>query len=299
MSATEEWIEEPIAFPKEATAECAEFFCHHVACNDFVQHVFSTAGFADKAASLLGVERANPETRIGGEQPKESSGPFTGITRSFLPLMADMIWCRGVDNFLTYLSKLLGVIFRTKPETLRSSKQERLDVVLGFDSMESLIDHLAEKRVHDLAYAGLAKLQDTLAEEIGLSLFPDEARRNRAVRIVEHRNLIVHNRSIVNDLFVKRTGDDSMEPGVKSQVGLVCAMRCLRFLAAAIVDIDARAIQKFSLPSVSLEDRCVAHVSAADRVDLPVGCDCITRPAGSDDPNCYPDAEGPQTGIGD
>lgn len=244
---TEAWIEEDLAVPKACTDACAEFLMEHSESLEFINHVFRTAMFADTAFGKLKGQGSN---KAGTTE----CSSFASITRVFLPLMAEMVWCRGVDNFLTYLSKLLGLVFRTRPETLRSAKTERLDVVLAFDSMSSLIDHLAEKRVHDLAYAGLGSLNQTLEREIGFELFPNRERMDRAVVIVETRNLIVHNRGVINDLYVSRTGDRSVPVGCKWQVGLPCAARCLRFLAAAVADIDSRARLKFALPSSALDE---------------------------------------------
>ncbi|MCJ7544720.1 MAG: hypothetical protein MUP47_09205 [Phycisphaerae bacterium] len=262
----EDWIESALTMPGRVTSACAEFLCQHVAHNEFVDHISRTAGFADVAAStVLKLSRTLRLTkRPNDPEVEEEKGAFARCMQIFEPLLAEMVWCRGVDNFLIYISRLLGLVFRTRPETLRSGKTEYLDVVLSFESMEALIDHLAEKRVHDLAYEGLASLQDTLEKEIGFSLFTNAERLKRAIVIVETRHLIVHNRAIVNDLFRKRTGADWAKPGDKNQVGLICAGRCLRFLAAAVLDIDARGQQKFSLESVDLQDKCQECVTSAD-----------------------------------
>jgi len=67
------------------------------------------------------------------------------------PLLQEMVVVRFVDNFLCYLGELLALIFGTRPETLRSSEQERIDFVLQYDSMDELRAALAEKRVERLA----------------------------------------------------------------------------------------------------------------------------------------------------
>ena len=262
---TEEWIEKPLALPLQTTSVCAKFLCEHVAYHMFVDHIFETSEFADSAASTITkLSQVVNHTKSDKERLDDEHGPFTASSKIFLPLIAEMVWCRGVNNFLTYLSHLLGLIFRTKPEMLRSSKMARLDVILAFESIESLIDHLAEKRVHDLVYTGLPSLQETLQNEIGFSLFSDEERMKRAILIVETRNLIVHNRAVVNDMFMRRTGADWVKPGDKDQVGLECAMRCLRFLAAVVLDIDIRAQEKFSLEATLLKEECNKCVSTAD-----------------------------------
>ncbi len=270
---TDDWIEQPLQLPEQATSACSQFLCEHAGYHMLVQEVFGIADYADNAAKTIN----SLSQALGVEKKKvikkdDASGPFTSVAKLFTPILAEMIWCRGVDNFLTYVSQLLGLIFRSRPEMLRSSKMITLDTVLEFDSMDDLIDHLAEKRVHDLAYAGLASLQETLEREIGFSLFPKVDRMKRAVLIVEDRNLITHNRSVVNDVYIKRTGADWVKPGDKQQVGLICAIRCLRFLAAAVVDIDTRAQGKFSLESDLLSEKCCNCVSGVDGKGSPDAC---------------------------
>ena len=133
---TEEWIEKPLALPLQTTSVCAKFLCEHVGYHLFVDHIFKTSGFADRAASTITkLSQAASHTKSDKEKLNEEHGPFTASSTIFLPLIAEMVWCRGVDNFLIYLSHLLGMIFRTKPEMLRSRKMEQLDEI-GFEAIE-------------------------------------------------------------------------------------------------------------------------------------------------------------------
>ncbi|MDQ3686595.1 MAG: hypothetical protein M3430_13505 [Acidobacteriota bacterium] len=88
-----------------------------------------------------------------------------------IPLMAELVLCRSIDNYLVYLSQLLALIFRTKPETLKSGEQERLDFILKHSSMDDLIGALAEKRVDKLAYMGMRDLARYFEEKLGLNCF--------------------------------------------------------------------------------------------------------------------------------
>src|SRR5271157_4510607 len=45
-------------------------------------------------------------------------------------LICEMAVCRVVDNYLTYVSDLLGLIFSARPETLKSSEEVTLEFVL-------------------------------------------------------------------------------------------------------------------------------------------------------------------------
>jgi hypothetical protein len=206
---SEDWIEQPLVLPETATTSCEAYLRDHMTHHDLIACLLATAQFADYAATIFDKLEKRPEPPEDVSSSNESKGStFSDDFACFSPLLAEMNWCRGVDNFLTFVSHLLGQIVRQRPETLKSSKTAPLELILSFDSMDSLVDHLAEKRVHDLAYAGLTKLNDVLLSELGFELFPLEEDLKRAILIVETRNIIVHNRAIVNDIYLKRTGAD-------------------------------------------------------------------------------------------
>jgi len=53
-------------------------------------------------------------------------------------LLLELVLTRTVDNFLCFLSDLLALIYKAKPEMLRSSENEKLDFVLQFSDMDQL-----------------------------------------------------------------------------------------------------------------------------------------------------------------
>lgn len=165
----------------------------------------------------------------------------------------EMILCRGVDNFLTYISQLLALIFISKPETLRSSDKVRVDYVLQHPNMEELIKDLVERRVNDLSYQGMHKLNKHLAEEIGLQLIPDGPKLNKIVRLIECRNIIVHNRGIVNKLFLSRVLNSKEKLGDSLDLDSPNFFMDQMFLAEQVENIDSLAAKKFSLPLVKLK----------------------------------------------
>lgn len=168
------------------------------------------------------------------------------------PLMAKLILCRIVDNFLVYMKDLLALIFRTKPETLKSGEQERVDFILQYSTMEDFIFALAEKRVEKLSYKVMRELSDYFKKDLGLELFKSYKDFESAVRLIELRNIIVHNRGIVSNTFKKRLPDypASVGESIKFDPGTVVDDAV--FLSKSVDNIDIRAIDKFSLPCVSL-----------------------------------------------
>lgn len=170
-------------------------------------------------------------------------------------LLAQMMLCRGVDNFLTYISELLTLIFRTRPEILKSSRQVKLDWILQYQTMEDLILGLVERRVDELAYESLADLANDISKELGFQLFTSDEDSSHAILINAERNIIVHNRAVINRRFLAQTGVlVSAKLSVRLGLDLEVVIEELLFLARLVNDIDVRAVQKFNLPLVLDDD---------------------------------------------
>ena len=164
----------------------------------------------------------------------------------------EMLLCRIIDNFLIYLSELLYLIYETRSEILTRSKDSvPIQVIFQHSSIDDLRSEVIERRIMELSYRGMKALQTYLAEptQIGFKLFTMKHLLLLAVDVIEVRNLIVHNRGIVNKTFLSKTSTfndrkvgDRLEISGK-QLGLVD-----QFLIATATDIDDRASKKFKLP---------------------------------------------------
>jgi hypothetical protein len=165
----------------------------------------------------------------------------------FARFVCEMMAVRGTDNFLTYLSELLALIFTSRPETLRSAETVRLDEILQHKTMDDLVKRLAERRVERLSYQGMKDLQKDLSEKLSFEIFTSSETLARAVQIIEVRNLLVHNRGIVNATFQTRTGTSARAIGGVLEMRPRSVVDDLDFLAKSVVDIDERAAQKFAL----------------------------------------------------
>ncbi|MFQ5777091.1 MAG: hypothetical protein ACE5IP_03700 [Terriglobia bacterium] len=244
----------PRKLPKEITEPCARFFERHSNLLNLITDMISQ--WEDSGASLanmvLETERLqllrNPE-RI--KLLKTQAQTLQGLLGRF-DLLVQLVYCGVVDNYLSYVSELLALIFRTRPETLRSGEKEKLDEILAYSTMEDLISALAEKRVNHLSYQGMEELSKNLSRGLGLELFPEADDMARAVLIIETRNLIVHNRGIINERSLSKApnipgkiGDsiDFADPYMKQKLFLD-----IQFLAHSVADVEQRACVKFDLP---------------------------------------------------
>jgi hypothetical protein len=168
-------------------------------------------------------------------------------------LILQMILCRTVDNFLTYLTDLLVLIFRARPETMRSKETEMLKDVLQFSEMSDLVSYLADKRVMKLAFQSFDDLAKDVEKRTGLPISTDHDTLRYIAIAIEIRNLIVHNRGRVNRRFQDRmkkldptaTQEAIGHEFVYSYRGI---LELIQQLESAVRNLDPRAATKSGLP---------------------------------------------------
>ncbi len=169
-------------------------------------------------------------------------------------IIQEVVLTRVVDNFLCFVTDLLALIYKAKPDMLKSSEQERLDFIFQYADMDELRTAVAEKRVERLAYLGLRELAEYIKSHMGFDLFSVPSDLERAALIIEYRNVIVHNRGRISAASARRF------PNLKAQIGKRVVfehdqLRDLRqFLENAVVDIDVRATSKFELKAEPLPE---------------------------------------------
>lgn len=163
------------------------------------------------------------------------------------PFVAELILTRIVDNFLVFVTDLLAQIYRARPEALRTSEQERLDFILKYPDMESLIHALAEKRVDSLSYKSMTDLSQYISDQLGFELFPNGDDLSKAVRLVEMRNVIVHCRGVVSKQAARRCPEFSDRIGQQLGITYEDTDDFVSFLLERTTDIDKRAAHKFGI----------------------------------------------------
>ena len=125
-----------------------------------------------------------------------------------------------------------------------------MEFVLRHETMEDLVSALAERRVERLAYAGLGELAESVLERPGLELFASEDDLLRGVRIVEDRNLIVHNRGIVNKTYKRKVASSPRAIGEGLGLKYEDVLKDINFLKNSVLKTDRIAVAKWSIPEV-------------------------------------------------
>jgi hypothetical protein len=164
------------------------------------------------------------------------------------PLLLELILCRSVDSYLAYIAGMLGLIFRSAPATLPSERTIKYAEVLAHDTLEGVVDYMAEVEVQRLAYQGMRSLAEELRCRPGLVLYEGKGDLATAIELVQVRNLIVHNRGVVNRRFLERVGGSRYRLAETLRLDPMWLSNGANFLFRSAVDIEGRATSTFSLP---------------------------------------------------
>ena len=133
---------------------------------------------------------------------------------NLLQLILEMILCRDVEELDRYLSQMLKRVFRKRPEILRASENKILvSEVLQCTSIDEVILKVAESKVQALGYKGLKDIIKYMNSELGLNFDIQMPAFLEASEMFQVRNIIVHNASIVNEIFLQNTGRKDLEVG--------------------------------------------------------------------------------------
>src|SRR3989338_7696243 len=120
-----------VAPPDPMTDPCSRFFERHIHLWDLT--AFMGDQWKGPATDLARKVLDSHESLRDGSSESLAGLKERAVTLLELlgryDLVRQLVYCGVVDNYLGYVSELLSLIFRTKPETLKSREQERLDEI--------------------------------------------------------------------------------------------------------------------------------------------------------------------------
>lgn len=245
--------------PDPMTEVCARYFEQQNETVAFVRFVQSVTRLSDHfvSTSLRAAE--------GDEASPTNAAAAT--LQGYDRLIVETLVARSIDNFLCYITELLALVFRSRPETLRSGGSVRLDFVLAHRTMDELIGALTERRVEELAYAGLRELNEDVGKRLGFALFQDDENFDDVREFVEIRHTIVHNRGLASQTFLQRVGDRGYRLGEPVHPPISSLARRIWTLSNAVVDIEVRASQKWRLPQTVTSAEMNSRLGVSEKAD--------------------------------
>jgi hypothetical protein len=166
---------------------------------------------------------------------------------------SQMAYSRSIDNFISYFKDILAEVVIKKPQVLKSKDQERLDFILSFDNIESMLKAISEKKIEELFYKGITDIEKFFNDRLGIEIFKDQETKKAINKLIKQRNLIVHNRGRVTKEFLEEFPNPGLQEGqylvFKYQDISLINLELNNFLAV----LDNEIATKFSLTLVNNE----------------------------------------------
>jgi hypothetical protein len=162
-------------------------------------------------------------------------------------LLNDLFYANAVDNFNAYLSDIILEILKVDPRPIYGKSVEAKNV-FEITDIDSLKSEIIDKTIIDLGYQNINDLGQFLSKNFGIRTLSHWLSSRRLNRIIQIRNIIAHNRGIVNRLFLQRSGSKSDILHQHVKVGH--ALRTAGYLEVLINKIDREAVLKFNLVGV-------------------------------------------------
>lgn len=159
-------------------------------------------------------------------------------------LLDRLLFSSVVDNFQCYLSDLVYELIQAKPESL-SGKQLPAKWLFEEPDIESMKRRLIEKTIVDLGYRNIIDLAGYLKDNFGIELISNNVARIRLNLYFQIRNIVAHNRGIVNSTFLFKT--ESKRHAVGNIVRVPHPINTCNYLVKLAGSIDAAAVKKFNL----------------------------------------------------
>lgn len=238
---------------KMGTSAALDFFASWREINSLLQfllHLVGTADITSEIAHKALIEgEDDPVKKIARDKQWKERKKAVDVLREQRQLLLEVILVRHIENYLNYLSSLLYEIFIQRPETLRSSEKIEVSDLLKHNTMDDIVRDIAERKVSSLSYSSLSNLAEFFSDRFGLSIASSE-QLSAICEAAEIRNISVHNRCIINERYLSRTGCDSAVLGQKKELFIGYLDEIVPILADLVKSLDESARRKMKLKNV-------------------------------------------------
>lgn len=203
---------EPLYFPNGITKgsrSLATFLYDYRKLLDFF---FFSVHLADRAdhgvqiasQALLKSGLGTEEERAKYQKSLENKGAVAKKLQSYYAVNSRHLVTTTTDLVLWYFSSIIQEAIKRRPDILKSGEQITYEEVLALPTRSAIVNYLIDKKINSLSYGGIRQMERYIKERLGNELFENDEERTLFSTFVELRNIYVHNRAIVNQLFISR-----------------------------------------------------------------------------------------------
>ncbi|MEY2414251.1 MAG: hypothetical protein QOD84_2857 [Acidobacteriaceae bacterium] len=208
---------------------------------------------------LLGLEHQRRH-EILRKRVHQSSIALSVVPRSFLVSL--------VSQYDAFLGRLVGALFRAKPELLKSSEKSiTFSQLSDFDSIESAREYVLEKEIETSLRKSHAEQFEWLEKKFDIKLRADLPAWQAFIELTERRNLFVHSDGIVSSQYLGVCKEQGvvLDPHIVSGSKLEVPQKYFAIAHATIYEIGVKLAQvlwRKVLPSeLKDQDRSLSDLS--------------------------------------
>ena len=113
-----------------------------------------------------------------------------------------------------------------------------------------IINYLIDRKINSISYSGMDKLEKYIEEHLGVEIFENDDGRILMQIFIEVRNILVHNRGLVNRVFLNRVNDHSefdFKEGEKSHLIFDKLVKLSNVCTQTALRLDEQIAKKFGI----------------------------------------------------
>ena len=157
-------------------------------------------------------------------------------------LIEQILFASAVDNFNCYLSEALVEVLNKDPRPLSGKKFDAKEA-FNFENIDDLRKRILEKFIADLGYQKIDVLVEFLEKNFGVKSLSNWLTKLRLNRLIQIRNIITHNRGIVNKTYLYKSS--SKRDVETSKVWVQGITKPASYLLGLATKVDRELEQKF------------------------------------------------------
>jgi uncharacterized protein YutE (UPF0331/DUF86 family) len=238
----------------EGTISCKKFFeaLHKdLGFFDFILTVVANMDYASYLARSA-LEDKEPIYKNPNELVADEPGKMTKTLRKYRQEILEMFFCRVIDNFQNYLVDVITEILKVKPYIL-SSKEPTISMeqILNKGSIEELLQEIIESKVNSLSYKGFKTINEWCKKK-GIPLEVSD-KLDIMVEFIALRNIIVHNRTIIDKKFISTVKRTDLKIGEKFKITTDYFFEAIKVINQVVIRTDRKILEKFNLEKYTIQ----------------------------------------------
>lgn len=159
-------------------------------------------------------------------------------------LFDELLFANGVDNFNAYLSDIIMEILAIDPRPIFGRKIDAKTIFSSPD-LDSVKSEAIDRMILDMGYQNISDLAEFMEGNFGIRALSHWLTKKRLNRLIQIRNIIAHNRGIVNRTYLHKSGSKSDKLG--ERVNARFPLLTTSYLDNLAEKIDREAVSKFKL----------------------------------------------------